>query len=46
MSALRTPSVTSGMPPASSIFIAIEVPERGSPETTTIGRPRYSRRSQ
>ena len=28
-----------GIPPASSIFIAIDVPERGSPETTTIGWP-------
>jgi len=26
-------------PPPSSIFIIIEVPERGSPLTTTIGSP-------
>ncbi len=31
------PSVTIGTPPASSIFIAIDVPDRGRPETTMIG---------
>ena len=34
-----TPSVSTGIPPAASIFMAIDVPERGSPETTTIGWP-------
>jgi hypothetical protein len=29
-------------PAASSIFIIIEVPERGSPETTMIGAPNRS----
>jgi hypothetical protein len=29
-------SVIGGVPPASSIFIIIEVPERGSPDTTVI----------
>jgi len=43
-SAVRKPSVTTPMPPASSIFMAIDVPERGSPETTTIGRPYRIRR--
>src|SRR6476620_7803562 len=40
------PSVTIGTPPASSIFIAIDVPERGRPDTTTIGAPRRSRRKK
>ena len=30
-------SVTASSPPAWSIFIIIEVPERGRPETTTMG---------
>src|SRR5262245_51047075 len=34
------------MPAASSIFIAIDVPERGKPETTTIGWPYLARRYQ
>src|SRR4029453_11607868 len=40
------PSVTIGTPPASSILIAIDVPERGRPDTTTIGAPRRSRRKK
>ena len=40
----RTPSVTSGRPPAASICIIIDVPERGRPETTTIGGRSGSRR--
>ncbi len=32
-------------PPASSIRIIIDVPERGRPETTTIGAPNRLRRS-
>jgi hypothetical protein len=38
-SAVRWLSVTSGTPPASSIFMVIDVPERGSPETTMTGCP-------
>jgi hypothetical protein len=34
MSAERSPSVKGAIPPASSMRIIIEVPERGSPETT------------
>ena len=33
------PSLTISSPPASSMRIAIDVPERGRPETTTIGLP-------
>ena len=38
-SAVRIPSVIVARPPASSIFIAIDVPDRGRPETTTMGGP-------
>src|SRR6266498_2549405 len=34
---MRDWSVTIGNPPSARIFIIIEVPERGSPETTMIG---------
>ena len=36
MSALRYPSERTGSPPASSICIISDVPERGSPETIVI----------
>ena len=36
-SAVRTASVTTSRPPSASIFIIMDVPERGSPETTMIG---------
>src|SRR5262245_35864101 len=38
------PSVTTCNPPASSIFMSIEVPERGRPETTMTGAPKRIRR--
>ncbi len=38
------PSSQTGTPPASSIFIIIDVPDRGSPETTITGRPYMTRR--
>jgi hypothetical protein len=36
--------VKGSIPPASSIFIIIDVPERGSPETTMTGAPYLRRR--
>ena len=36
MSALRSPSERTGIPPASSICIISDVPDRGSPETIVI----------
>jgi hypothetical protein len=36
--------VSGARPPAASICIIIEVPERGKPETTTIGGPNRIRR--
>src|SRR6185369_1619011 len=44
MSAWRMASVMTVRPPASSIFIIIDVPERGSPDTTTMGSPYFRRR--
>src|SRR5262245_21470560 len=46
MSAVRSPSVKGAMPPASSMRIIIEVPERGRPDTTTTAGPGGRRRSR
>jgi hypothetical protein len=43
-SAVRMPPWTISSPPASSIVMASDVPDRGSPDTTMIGLPYLSRR--
>jgi hypothetical protein len=45
-SGVRSPSVKGAMPPASSMRIIIEVPERGRPDTTYTGVPYFLRRSR